>query len=256
LILFFPPCFCELAMLEEGVSDHRHKRMTVNALPGSSPGKSTRRMTGYKGHGTKIYYNSEHVEVLSYDGQSSLVYCRMVDPRGELAVNKMPKAEIETLGFEALKQRREAWGFGELGLGYGTSIRVLGYHQNTKSGLEHDRLRDFFFEILPARQIKPTDNKPVRQQEHRVNDGRSRSSVDAAPRAARAAHRRVLKRELDELSASRRHWSTAALAGGQAVQGRADAAPHAVLALRAWSCLNHIDPAINTQSPERMGRKL
>src|SRR6266567_3579179 len=36
LILFFPPCCCEAAMLEEGVSDHRHERMTVKALPGSS----------------------------------------------------------------------------------------------------------------------------------------------------------------------------------------------------------------------------
>src|SRR5215510_3317361 len=36
LILFFPPCCCEPAMLEEGVSDHRHKRMSVKALPGSS----------------------------------------------------------------------------------------------------------------------------------------------------------------------------------------------------------------------------
>src|SRR6516165_2921957 len=35
---FFPPCCCEPAMLEEGVSDHRHKRMTVKALPGSSLG--------------------------------------------------------------------------------------------------------------------------------------------------------------------------------------------------------------------------
>ena len=36
LIVFFPPRCFEPAMLEEGVSDHRHKRMTVNALPGSS----------------------------------------------------------------------------------------------------------------------------------------------------------------------------------------------------------------------------
>ena len=36
LILFFPPRCFEPAMLEEGVSDHRHKRMTVKALPGSS----------------------------------------------------------------------------------------------------------------------------------------------------------------------------------------------------------------------------
>ena len=33
---FFPRCCCETAMLQEGVSDHRHKRMSVKALPGSS----------------------------------------------------------------------------------------------------------------------------------------------------------------------------------------------------------------------------
>src|SRR5437762_13435439 len=31
-------------------------------------GRSPRRMTGYKGHGTKIYYNSEEVEVITYNG--------------------------------------------------------------------------------------------------------------------------------------------------------------------------------------------
>ena len=36
LILFFPSCLCEAAMLEKGVSDHCHERMTVKALPGSS----------------------------------------------------------------------------------------------------------------------------------------------------------------------------------------------------------------------------
>jgi len=106
-------------------------------------GSAARRMTGYKGHGTKIYYNSEQVEVLSYDGLSSPVFCRLIDPRGELADNKVPSADIEPLSLEALKQQREAWGFTDLGLSRGTSIRVTGYHQNAKSGLEHDRLRDF-----------------------------------------------------------------------------------------------------------------
>jgi hypothetical protein len=36
LILFFPLRFCEAAMLEEGVSDHRHESVPVKALPGSS----------------------------------------------------------------------------------------------------------------------------------------------------------------------------------------------------------------------------
>ena len=33
---FFPPRCCETAMLEEGVSNHRHERMAVQALPGSA----------------------------------------------------------------------------------------------------------------------------------------------------------------------------------------------------------------------------
>ena len=31
---FSPPHFCEAAMLEEGVSDHRHERVTMKTLPG------------------------------------------------------------------------------------------------------------------------------------------------------------------------------------------------------------------------------
>jgi hypothetical protein len=36
LILFFPLRFYGAAMLQEGVSDHRHERVTMKALPGSS----------------------------------------------------------------------------------------------------------------------------------------------------------------------------------------------------------------------------
>ena len=35
LILFFPLRFCEAAMPKEGVSDHRHERVTMKALPRS-----------------------------------------------------------------------------------------------------------------------------------------------------------------------------------------------------------------------------
>ena len=34
-IVFFPPCL-RGDVLEEGVGDHRHERMTVQALPGAS----------------------------------------------------------------------------------------------------------------------------------------------------------------------------------------------------------------------------
>jgi hypothetical protein len=106
-------------------------------------GKMAREMTGYKGHGTKVYFNSEQLELVSYDGASAPVCCRLSDPRGELAVGKIPIAVIEELTLEALKAKREAWGMSELGASPGTSIRVTGYHQNSKAGLEHERLRDY-----------------------------------------------------------------------------------------------------------------
>ena len=36
MILFFPPCCFEPAILEERVGDHRHERMTVKSVPGSA----------------------------------------------------------------------------------------------------------------------------------------------------------------------------------------------------------------------------
>jgi hypothetical protein len=35
-MLFFPSCCCKPPMLEEGVSDHRHERVTMQTLPGSA----------------------------------------------------------------------------------------------------------------------------------------------------------------------------------------------------------------------------
>jgi len=36
LILFSPPRACEAAMLKEGIGDHCHEGVTVEAMPGSS----------------------------------------------------------------------------------------------------------------------------------------------------------------------------------------------------------------------------
>ena len=33
---FFPPHLCETTMLQEGVGDHGHQRVTMKTLPGSS----------------------------------------------------------------------------------------------------------------------------------------------------------------------------------------------------------------------------
>jgi hypothetical protein len=102
---------------------------------------TVRRMTGYKGHGTKIYYNSECLEVLSYDGDRAPVWCIMQEPRGELADNRVPNAEIQEVDIDFLKRKRKEWHFDGLGDHSGTSIRVTGYHGNTKAGLEHSLLK-------------------------------------------------------------------------------------------------------------------
>lgn len=116
-----------------------------DSVKSASPpaGRPQRRMTGYKGHGTKIYYNSEEVEVVTYNGDDRPVACRLKDPRGELADRKLPTAEIEEISLDELKRRRSNYGFEELRTVSGTLIRVVAYHQNSKNGLEHGRLRDY-----------------------------------------------------------------------------------------------------------------
>ncbi|MGH8594723.1 MAG: ATP-binding protein [Gammaproteobacteria bacterium] len=107
------------------------------------PGMTKRRMTGYKGHGTKVYYNSDELEILTYaDGQSP-IYCRVSDPMGHLAEGRSPTAEIESVTLEELRRRREEWDFKNLALRPGTTIRVIGYHHNSKKGLEHTLLGDY-----------------------------------------------------------------------------------------------------------------
>jgi len=118
--------------------------LSDSSKPNQPPaGKTARGMTGYKGHGTKIYYNSERLEVLSYDGKSPPVYCSVNEPRGELADGKVPGVEIDEVDLATLQSRRQEWQLAALGTGPGTAIRVTGYHGNSKNGLEHDRLRDF-----------------------------------------------------------------------------------------------------------------
>src|SRR6185437_9936392 len=102
-----------------------------------------RRMTGYKGHGTKVYYNSAELEILTYADGENPIYCRVADPVGHLAEGHCPVAEIQSISLEELRARREAWGFKHLALHSGTAVRVIGYHHNSKKGLEHTALGDY-----------------------------------------------------------------------------------------------------------------
>jgi hypothetical protein len=82
--------------------------LSDSVKPGQPPaGKSPRQITGYKGHGSKIYFNSERLDVLSYDGTAAPVRCSVLDPRGELADGKLPTANMEELTLEDLKAGTE-----------------------------------------------------------------------------------------------------------------------------------------------------
>ena len=136
-------------MSDDGLGMNRRSieaffNLSDSVKPAAPPaGKPARRMTGYKGHGTKIYYNSDQLEILSYDGIAPPIFCCVIDPRGQLAERKVPLVQIEELDDKAFQTRRTEWGLQDLADRSGTSIRVIGYHGNSKNGLEHDRLRDF-----------------------------------------------------------------------------------------------------------------
>lgn len=122
----------------------RFLNLSDSLKPTAPPtGMVARQMTGYKGHGTKIYFNGDKLEVLTYDGTSKPVLCTLREPRGDLHDNKMPTAEIAEISLEELKKARTDWGFPDLATGTGTAIRVTGYHDNDKTGLEHTALRDY-----------------------------------------------------------------------------------------------------------------
>lgn len=106
-------------------------------------GRQKRRMTGYKGHGTKVYFNSERVELITRSANAEPVWCSLDDPRGHLADGNPPPAEISIVGLEKLRKTRVEWGIAELDESPGTTIRVVGYHENTKKGLEHLLLADY-----------------------------------------------------------------------------------------------------------------
>ena len=53
-------------------------------------------MSGYKGHGTKIYYNSEEVEIITFNGEDapSLVGSRTRGESSRLESYQQPKLKV------------------------------------------------------------------------------------------------------------------------------------------------------------------
>jgi hypothetical protein len=134
-------CDDGIGMTAEGIKSFLN--LSDSQKPDAPSGMTKRRMTGYKGYGTKVYFNSERVEVLTRRANELPVRCHLDDPRGNLSDGHLPPATIETISPDDLKRIRDDWGFPELAALQGTSIQVTGYHENTKNGLEHSFLTDY-----------------------------------------------------------------------------------------------------------------
>lgn len=85
-------------------------------------------LIGEKGHGTKIYFNSEYVNVIT--GKNGKMYTAlMLEPLGALYDNKLPQIEV------TVQEKNFT----------GTFIELLGYNNDERSVFTHDRIKDYIY---------------------------------------------------------------------------------------------------------------
>ena len=86
---------------------------------------------GEKGHGTKIYFDSDKVEVFTAKVDGEKYHAVMEEPSDSLYEDKMPTVRVEIEdnidGFD----------------GTGTKIVIEGYNNNNSEFFNHDRLKDY-----------------------------------------------------------------------------------------------------------------
>ena len=84
---------------------------------------------GEKGHGTKIYFNSRCIEVLTArNGKQIEAY--FDNPKSELRKGNVPEVKYEITSSSAKS---------------GTKVTVRGYNDNRRFGFSHDELKDYLY---------------------------------------------------------------------------------------------------------------
>lgn len=99
------------------------------AIEPEEPRRAAAQKIGYKGHGTKTYFNSRQIEVFS-DSAECTVYAIMDSPLHKLMNDEVPEydCDIERKTNEAS----------------GTRVKICGYNMNqNKRDFAHDVLRDY-----------------------------------------------------------------------------------------------------------------
>lgn len=83
---------------------------------------------GEKGHGTKVFFNSRRIDVITArDGKK--YHAVMLNPSKELFDRRIPKVTVTTETVEIQD--------------HGTSITILGYNNDRREKFTHDQLRDY-----------------------------------------------------------------------------------------------------------------
>lgn len=83
---------------------------------------------GEKGHGTKVYFNSRRIEVVTIkDGKK--YHAIMLEPSRELFERRIPKVTVKIEMAE--------------GADTGTSVSIWGYNNNRRDKFTHDQLKDY-----------------------------------------------------------------------------------------------------------------
>ncbi len=95
---------------------------------GNSSKRGNPALIGEKGHGTKVFFNCQSLEVKTVRDGSGLI-AKMLEPFSRLHAGQLPEVSVEDLGNTNDPN--------------GTTITILGFNNNDGEVFTHDRLRDY-----------------------------------------------------------------------------------------------------------------
>ena len=95
---------------------------------GNSLNRYKENSIGEKGHGTKVYYHSEKIEVITSKNGTTL-HATMNEPWKKLFEGEIPSVTIETHKVDNNE--------------HGTRIIITGYNENERSMLTHENIKDY-----------------------------------------------------------------------------------------------------------------
>lgn len=125
---------------------------------GNSLRRNDETTIGEKGHGTKVYFNSRKIEVVTIKNGKKY-HAIMNEPSRELFERKIPKVSVNVVEADGEES--------------GTSITILGYNNNRRDKFTHEQLKDYILWFTKFGSIEKEfgiyDNKDVKLKFKGIN---------------------------------------------------------------------------------------